>query len=127
MGSLGGFFGVLSLVLVCVGVYGVMAFQVTRRRKEIGIRIALGARPVQVTGMVMAETALPVALGIGMGIAGALALTGIAEKMLFGVKPTDPVTFAGAGVLLATLAAAAAYLPSRTASRVSPVETLRQE
>lgn len=127
LGTLAGFFGALALLLVCAGVYGVMAFQVARRLKEIGIRMALGARPVQVTGMVLAETALPVAAGIGAGIAGALALTHLAEKILFGVKPTDPATFAGACILLATLALIAAYLPSRMAARVNPVETLRCE
>ena len=75
LGTLSGLFGALSLILVSVGVYGVMAFQVARRQKEIGIRMALGARPVQVTGMVLAETAVPVAFGVAIGVAGALLLT----------------------------------------------------
>ncbi|MBI3758685.1 MAG: FtsX-like permease family protein [Deltaproteobacteria bacterium] len=104
-----------------------MAFQVARRQKEIGIRLALGARPVQVTRMVLAETALPVVAGVAAGIAGALALTQVLEKMLFGVKPTDLVTFAGACGLLIALALLAAYLPGRVAARLSPVETLRCE
>jgi ABC-type antimicrobial peptide transport system permease subunit len=104
-----------------------MALQVARRQKEIGIRIALGARPLQVAGMVLTETALPVSIGVGAGIAGALALTGVAEKMLFGVKPTDPVTFAGACALLVALALIAAYLPSRAAAKLNPVDTLRCE
>ena len=127
LGTLSGLFGVLSLVLVSVGVYGVMAFQVARRRKEIGIRMALGARPVQVTGMVLAETAVPVAAGVGMGVAGAFGLTRVAEKMLYGVTPTDPVAFAGASGLLVLLALLAAYVPSRRAGRLSPIETLRSE
>lgn len=127
MGTLSGFFGALSLLLVSVGIYGVMAFQVARRQKEIGIRLALGARPVQVTRMLLAETALPVAVGVAAGIAGALALTRVLEKMLFGVKPTDLVTFAGACGLLVALALMAAYLPGRVAARLSPIETLRCE
>ncbi|MBI4906399.1 MAG: ABC transporter permease [Acidobacteria bacterium] len=125
LGTLSGLFGALSLILVSVGVYGVMAFQVARRQKEIGIRMALGARPVQVTAMVLAETAVPVGAGVAVGVAGALGLTRLAEKMLYGVAPTDPVTFAGASGILILLALLAAYLPSRRAARMSPVETLR--
>src|SRR5262249_12593895 len=125
--TLSGLFGALSLVLVSVGVYGVMAFQVARRQKEIGIRMALGARPVQVTGMVLAETAGPVGLGVAMGVAGALGITRLAEKMLYGVSPTDPVAFSAACGLLIVLALLAAYVPSRRAARLSPVETLRCE
>jgi predicted permease len=127
LGTLSGLFGALSLILVSVGVYGVMAFQIARRQKEIGIRMALGARPVQVTGMVLTETAVPVGAGVAVGVAGALGLTRLAEKMLYGVAPTDSVTFAGASGLLILLALLAAYVPSRRAARLSPVETLRCE
>jgi predicted permease len=127
LGTLSGLFGVLALILVSVGVYGVMAFQVARRQKEIGIRMALGARPVQVTGMVLAETAVPVGVGVGIGVLGAFALTRLAEKMLYGVTPTDPATFAGASMILILLGLLAAYVPSRRAARLSPVETLRCE
>jgi ABC-type lipoprotein release transport system permease subunit len=77
--------------------------------------------------MVLAETALPVGVGVAAGIAGAMALTGLAEKLLFGVKPTDPLTFGGACALLVLLALMAAYLPGRAAAKMSPVETLRCE
>ena len=127
LGTLSGLFGALSLILVSVGVYGVMAFQVARRQKEIGIRMAMGARPAQLTGMVLAETAWPVGAGVAMGVAGALGVTRLAEKMLYGVAPTDPVTFAGASIILILLALLAAYVPSRRAARLSPVETLRCE
>jgi predicted permease len=127
LGTLSGLFGALSLILVSVGVYGVMAFEVARRQKEIGVRMALGARPVQVTGMILAETAVPVVAGVGMGVAGALGITRLAEKMLYGVAATDPVTFAGASGILILLALLAAYVPSRRAARLSPVETLRCE
>ena len=131
LGTLSGLFGALSLILVSVGVYGVMAFQVARRQKEIGIRMALGARPVQVTGMVLAETAVPVGAGVAMGVAGALGLTRLAEKMLYGVSPTDPVTFAGAGgllILLALLAALCAEPPGCAAEsgRNAPVRMMRR-
>ena len=127
LGTLSGLFGALSLVIVCVGVYGVMAFQVARRQKEIGIRMAMGARPLQVTGMVLAETLVPAGAGVAMGVAGALGLTRLAEKMLYGVAPTDPVTFAGASLILISLSLLAAYVPSRRAARLSPIETLRCE
>jgi len=127
LGTLSGLFGVLSLVLVSVGVYGVMAFQVARRQKEIGVRMALGARPIQVIGMVLRETAVPVGAGVGIGLVSASGLTRVAENMLYGVSPTDPVSFAGAGGLLLVLTFVAAYLPSRRAARLSPVETLRCE
>jgi predicted permease len=127
MGTLSGFFGILSLLLVAVGIYGVMAFQVARRKKEIGIRIALGAQPLQVIAMVVLETAVPVGAGVAAGFAGAMALSGVAEKMLIGVKPTDPFTFAAACGLLVVLALTAAYLPGRAAARMNPVETLRCE
>ena len=123
LGTLSGLFGTLSLILVSVVVYGVMAFQVARRQKEIGIRMALGARPVQV----LAETAVPVGAGVGIGVVGAFGLTRLAAKMFYGVTPTDPVTFAGAVGLLILLALLAAYLPSHRAARQSPVETLRCE
>jgi putative ABC transport system permease protein len=127
LGTLSGLFGALSLILVSVGVYGVMAFQVARRQREIGIRMALGARPIQVTAMVLAETAMPVVAGVAMGVVGALGLTRLAEKMLYGVSPTDPATFVWAGGLLILLAVLAALVPSRRAARLSPIETLRCE
>ena len=127
MSGLSGFFGVLSLLLVSVGIYGVMAFQVARRQREIGIRLALGARPVQITKMVLTETALPVGIGVAAGIAGAVALTNVLEKMLFGVTPTDPATFTGACALLVGMALVAGYPPSRAAAQLNPVETLRCE
>ena len=127
LGTLSGLFGMLALILVSVGVYGVMAFQVARRQKEIGIRMALGARPVQVTGMVLAETAVPLGVGVAMGVVGAFGLTRLTEKMLYGVTPTDPVAFVGASVILTLLALLAAYVPSHRAARLSPVETLRCE
>jgi ABC-type antimicrobial peptide transport system permease subunit len=125
LATLAGFFGGLGLLLAAIGIYGVMAFQVARRRKELGIRLALGAAPRQVLSMVLGQTALLVAGGCVIGVAAALALTRLAEKMLFGIRPADPATFALAAVVLAVAALAAAYLPGRAVSHVSPVETLR--
>ena len=94
---------------------------------QFGIRMALGARPVQVTGPILAETAAPVGAGVAIGVVGAFGLTGLVEKMLYGVAPTDPVTFAGASTILILLGILAAYVPSRRAARLNPVETLRCE
>lgn len=125
LAALAGFFGGLGLLLAAVGIYGVMAFQVARRRKELGIRLALGAGPQRVVGMVLGQTGRLVAAGCGIGVAGALALTRVAEKALFGVRPTDPLTFALAVGVLASAAMLASYLPGRRVARVNPVETLR--
>jgi predicted permease len=127
LGTLSGLFGALSLILVSFGVYSVMASQVASRQKEIGVRMALGARPLQVIGMVLTETARPMGIGVALGLIGALGTTHLAEKMLYGVVPTDPVIFVGASMILMFLGLLAAYVPSRRATRQSPVETLRCE
>ncbi len=125
LATLTGTFSGLALVLSSVGIYGVMAFQVERRRKEFGIRLALGARPRQVTRMMLGETARLVLVGSRIGVAAALAGTRLATRMLYGIKPTDPLSFCLAVGALALVAMAASYLPSRTAIRLNPVETLR--
>jgi ABC-type antimicrobial peptide transport system permease subunit len=127
LATLSGFFGGLALILAAVGIYGVMAFQVARRRKEIGIRMALGARRGEVIGLVVGQTARLVLAGSAVGLITAFALTRVTEKLLFGVTPTDPATFAAAVVGLALVALGAAYLPGRAAARLNPVETLRCE
>jgi ABC-type antimicrobial peptide transport system permease subunit len=125
MATLSGFFGALGLLVAAIGIYGVMAFQVERRRKEIGIRLAVGASPRQLLGMVMSETARLVTVAGAIGIAGALALTRLTGKMLFGIKAADPATFALAVAVVTLAALTAAYLPGRKASRLNPTETLR--
>ncbi|HTS64484.1 MAG TPA: FtsX-like permease family protein [Candidatus Acidoferrales bacterium] len=95
LGTLSGLFGALSLILVSVGVYGVMAFQVARRQKEIGIRMALGARPTQVSGMVLTEAAVPVVAGVAIGVAGALGITRLAEKDALWRRAHRPGHFRG--------------------------------
>ncbi|MGH9674710.1 MAG: FtsX-like permease family protein [Bryobacteraceae bacterium] len=120
-------FGLLALVVAAVGIYGVMSFQVARRRREIGVRLALGARPADVTGMVLGDVARLLLPGAVIGLAGTLALSGVATTMMYGIEPTDPLTLAGAVAVLALVAMAAAWLPGRAAARLNPVETLRCE
>jgi predicted permease len=120
-------FGLLALTLSSIGIYGVMAYTVSRRTNEIGIRMALGARATQVLIMVLGETSLLAAAGIVAGLCGAFAATRIVASMLYGMKPTDPLTFAGAAVLLLAVAALASLVPAWRAARVDPVNALRHE
>jgi hypothetical protein len=120
-------FGVVGLTLAMVGIFGVLAHAVGRRTQELGIRMALGARPRQVVSMVAGS----VARSVGAGTAAGLVLTGLLARsmttFLFGVEPIDPITFAGAAVLLAVSAAAAAVVPALRAVRVDPVTAFRSE
>jgi predicted permease len=120
-------FGLLALALACVGIYGIMAYSVANRRNEIGIRMALGAQPGQVRGMILREsTALAVA-GIVVGVAASLMLTRLVKSMLYGIQPWDPATLAGGVVILMAVAMAASWIPARRAARVQPMEALRHE
>ena len=121
---LAGFFGGLALLLASIGIYGVMAFQVARRRKELGIRLALGASTYQLMGMVLGQAGRLLAAGCAIGLAGALAVTRFAESMLFGITATDPMTFGLSIGSLTLVALAASYLPGRSATRLNPAETL---
>lgn len=123
---LGGFAG-LALLLVAIGLYGVISYSVTRRTREIGIRVALGARPSGVVRQLVREGLGVTGLGLVMGMAGALALTRFLESMLYGVQPIDMVTILGAATVLAGVALLATYLPSRRAARVDPMIALRYE
>ncbi len=127
MAVLAGAFGVLAGLLATIGLYGVIAYMVARRRNEIGVRIALGAGRSNVIGLVLREAAGLLAAGRVIGTGLALWATRAAEKILFGLKPNDPRTFAGAIVLLAAVALAASYAPARKASKVEPMEALRTE
>jgi putative ABC transport system permease protein len=125
--SLLGLFAALALILAAVGVYGLMAYSVSQRTHEIGIRIALGAQRGAVLRMVIGEGGKLAFLGLAIGIASALALTRVMTSLLFEVKPTDPVTFASVAILFAIVALAACYIPARRAARVDPMVALRYE
>jgi ABC-type antimicrobial peptide transport system permease subunit len=120
-------FGVLALALACVGIYGIMAYSVASRTNEIGIRLALGAQPGQVRGMILRESTALTAAGIAAGLCAALVLARAVRSMLYGVQPWDPATLAvGVGILLA-VALAARWIPARRAAGVQPMEALRRE
>jgi ABC-type antimicrobial peptide transport system permease subunit len=127
MAMLSGFFGLLAVLLATVGLYGVIAYLVTSRRGEIGIRLALGAQRAQVIGMIMREAARLLAVGTVAGTLLALAATQGAASLLFGLQPRDPLVFATAALVLAATAGAAALLPALRAARVDPMVALRQE
>ena len=120
-----GIFALLAVVLATVGLYAVVAYTVSQRTHEIGIRMALGAQSREVARMVVAQALRLVALGLVLGAGGALALTHLMRKMLFGVSASDPATFAAVAALLATVALVASWLPARRASRVDPMVALR--
>jgi predicted permease len=127
LAKLSGFFSLLALLLACIGLYGVMSYDVARRTHEIGIRIALGAQRRDVVGLVMRETLLLVVIGITIGLIAALGATRLIASLLYGLTPTDPLTIALASVFLLTVAAMAGYLPARRAARVDPMVALRQD
>ncbi|HXJ03479.1 MAG TPA: ABC transporter permease [Candidatus Acidoferrum sp.] len=125
--SLLGIFAVLALILATVGIYGLMAYAVTQRTHEIGVRMAIGAQQRDVLSLVVREGAKLVFLGIAIGIAAALGLTRLMASLLFVVKPTDPAIFAGVAFLLAFVALAACYIPARRATRIDPIVALRYD
>jgi len=120
-------FGGLALLLAAVGVYGVMAYAVSQRTRELGIRLALGARPGAVRALVLGEGMLLAGVGIGLGLVGALGLGRLLVGLLYGVRPTDPRVLAAAGLLLAGASVVACLVPAVRATRVNPVDALRSE
>jgi len=122
-----GLFGAMGLVLGALGIYGVLAYLVTQRTREIGVRIALGARTTSVLGMVLGRGLQLAGIGVGIGLGASLLLTRLMSGVLYGVSPTDPVTFAGVALALLAVAALASAIPAFRAARVDPLTALRAE
>jgi putative ABC transport system permease protein len=120
-------FAGLALVLSAVGIYGVMAYSVAQRTREIGVRLALGAARKDVLGLILVSGARLAAFGMLLGLAGALALNYLLRSQLYGVSPADPVTYIGVALILGSVALLASYIPARRATRVDPLVALRYE
>lgn len=122
-----GVFAVVAMILAAIGIYGVMSYWVSQRRHEIGIRMALGAEPLNILQLVIRQALILVSIGISLGLAGAFAFTRVMKSLLFGVGTTDVLTFAAISLLLGMIALLASYLPARRAARVDPIIALRYE
>jgi len=127
MSVLSGLFAALAVIVACVGLYGLLAFQVVRRTQEIGIRLALGAEREDVLRLVLGRGAGLAIAGTLLGCAAALGVTCYVQSFLFGVKPADPLTFIVTAVLLVGVALIGSYIPARRAAKVDPMVVLRYE
>ena len=124
---LASFFGALALLLACIGLYGVLSYSVGQRRGEIGVRMALGATTLDVLKLILRGGMTLVLIGVVLGIAGSFALTRLAKALLFGVTPSDPLTFVAVAAILIVVAIIACYIPARRATKVDPLSALRYE
>jgi putative ABC transport system permease protein len=122
-----GIAGGMALLLGIVGLYGVIAYSVSQRTREIGIRMALGSQKGDVIRLILSEGTLVILIGLAVGLAASVSSTRFLSSLLFGVTATDPLTFAGVIILLALVALAACYIPARRAAKVDPMVALRYE
>ena len=122
-----GSFAALAVALAAIGIYGVVSYAVAQRTREIGVRMALGARQNDVLKMVIGRGLIPAALGVVTGLAGSLAATRYLRSQLYGVTPTDPATFAAVSALFVAVTVLASYIPARRATKVDPSVALRYE
>jgi putative ABC transport system permease protein len=125
--SVMGVFAAMAVLLSAVGIYGVLTYAVGQRTREFGVRTALGARGRDVLALVLRQGLLLTIIGMGIGLAGAIALTRYIEGMLYGVKPLDPLTYVAVVALFAAVTSIASYLPARRATRIDPMTALRYE
>jgi ABC-type antimicrobial peptide transport system permease subunit len=124
---LASFFGLLALLLACVGLYGLLSYEVSRRTREIGIRMSLGAERRDVTRLILMRGMKLALMGVGLGVAGGLALTRVLSSLLYNVKPTDWPTYLFVAFLLSSVALLACFIPARRATKVDPMVALRYE
>ena len=122
-----GIFAALALLMSGVGIFGVISYSISQRKHEIGVRMALGAKPRDVLRLVVRQGMILTLIGVLAGLAGAVAVTRVLSSLLYGVRPTDPLTYAGVSLLLASVAFLASYVPARRATKVDPFVALRCE